>query len=101
MGVELVFANILKAFFLVTSPVTFLVGIFLLFDVNTYMRIEKFLGRDITVGAPKKKLITEINKHREMLQMFLLKWRRIIGIICLCNSTVAIIFTIYVLFRNY
>ncbi len=99
MSTEQIVANVVKFFFLITSPVTFLVGIFLLFDVNTYMRLEKFLSRDIDFR--KRKLIGELNKQREMLQMFLLRWRRIIGIICLANSIIAVIFTNLYILRKY
>jgi hypothetical protein len=95
---ELIFANFLKFFFLVTSPVTFLVGIFLLFDLDTYMRIEKFLGKSIT--TPKKKLIRQLSRQRELMQMFLLRRRRFIGIICLLNSLVALIFTNIILMKR-
>ncbi|MFH0738343.1 MAG: hypothetical protein V2A59_00585 [Candidatus Omnitrophota bacterium] len=98
MTSEMIFTNFLKFFFLVTSPVTFLVGIFLLFDVDTYMRIEKFLGKTIT--TPRKKLIKQLGRQRELMQMFLIRRRRVIGIICLLNSLVAIIFTNVMLMRK-
>jgi len=93
MGNELVFANLLKVFFLITSPITFLVGIFLFFDVDTYTRIEKFLTRSF--GFSKMRL----SKPREFLQMFLLKRRRIIGIICLINSLAVLIVVNFLLKR--
>jgi len=99
MWTESILAYILKIFFFVTSPVTFLVGIFLLFDFNTYMRIEQFFSHNVSF-PPKKKFIGELNKQREMLQMFLLKWRRIIGIICLFNSVAAILFTMAYLLKR-
>ena len=98
MGKELIFANVLKFFFLVTSPVTFLVGVFLLFDIDTYLRIEKFLGK--TIITPKKKLIKQLGRQRELMQMFLLRRRRLIGVICLLNSLVALIFTNILLIKK-
>ncbi len=95
---EMIFANLLKFFFLVTSPVTFLVGIFLLFDIDTYMRIEKFLGKNIT--TPKKKLIKQLSRQRELMQMFLLRRRRLLGVICLLNSLAALTFTNTILMRK-
>jgi hypothetical protein len=98
MEKEMLFANILKLFFLITSPVTFLVGIFLIFDLDTYMRIEKFLGQSII--TPRKKLIRQLNKQRELMQMILLRKRRLIGVICLLNSLIALIFTNVILMRK-
>lgn len=99
MSIELFIANILKIFFLITSPVTLLVGIFLMFDIDTYMRLEKFLVR--VYGLPKKKIIKQIGKEREALQMFLLKKRRVIGFICLLHSVVAFIFTYTFLMKRF
>lgn len=98
MDKELLLANFLKAFFLITSPITLLVGIFLLFDVDTYMRIENFLAR--SYGLPKKSLMSQLTKKRESLQMFLLKRRRFIGIICLFNSLAAFFFATSILARR-
>ena len=41
----LLLASFLKIMFLITSPVTLLVGLFLLYDLDTYQRIEKLLGK--------------------------------------------------------
>lgn len=84
---ELLFANLLKLFFIVTSPVTFLVGTFLLYDIDIYLRIEKFLSR---CYGYKKFWIKQLEKNRESLQVFLIKRRRIFGIICILNSLSAI-----------
>jgi len=79
--------NLLKIFFMVTSPITFIVGIFLLYDIETYQRIERFLGR--SYGVSKKVWLKQLEKNRESLQMFLIKRRRIIGVVCLLNSLAA------------
>jgi hypothetical protein len=62
------------------------------------MRIEKFLGKSIT--TPKKKLIKQLSRQRELMQMFLLRRRRLIGAICLLNSLGALIFTNIILLRK-
>jgi len=99
MPLEIILANSLKIFFLVTSPVTLLVGIFLMFDIDTYMRLEKFIAK--IYGLPKKKIIKQIGKEREALQMFLLKKRRVIGLICLLHSVVALVFTYTFLLKRF
>jgi len=99
MSLELIFANALKIFFLVTSPVTLLVGIFLMFDIDTYMSLEKFLAK--IYGLPKKKIIKRIGKEREALQMFLLRKRRLIGLVCLLHSIVAMVFTYTFLLKRF
>ncbi|MFH1697899.1 MAG: hypothetical protein ABH882_02445 [Candidatus Omnitrophota bacterium] len=80
--------NFLRVFFLITSPVIFMVGIFLLYDLDTYLKIEKFLGRGY--ASHKKSLVKWLDNNRESLQLFLLRKRRTIGIICLLNSLLAI-----------
>ncbi len=84
-----VMANALRLFFILTSPVIFLVGVFLLYDVDTYMKIEKFLSR--SYGAPKRTFLKMLEENRESFQVFLLRKRRFIGIVCLLNSLLAII----------
>lgn len=92
-----VLENILKLFFVITSPVTFLVGVFLLYDINVYLGIERFLAR--SYGVSKKRLINGLEKNRESLQMFLLKWRRSVGLVCLLNSVFALI-TSFILLKK-
>ena len=77
-------ANLLRIFILLTCPITFLVGLFLLFDANTYTKIENFLskGKDLS----RKYLIEWLEKDRESLQIFLLKNRHAVGAICLING---------------
>ena len=89
--------NLLKIFFLITSPVTFLCGIFLMYDINTYRRIEKLLARSYGFS---KNVIVNLEKNRETFQMFLLKRRRIVGVICILNSLVAIFISLFSL-KNY
>jgi hypothetical protein len=77
--------------------VTFIVGIFLLYDVETYAKIEKFLAR--SYGASRKHFLHNLEKHREGLQLFLLKRRRIVGLVCLLNSLLAMLIVTFVLKR--
>ena len=95
MPEEAVFAYMLKSLFIVTSPVTFVVGVFLLYDVDMYLKIEKFLARNY--GSSKKTLTHQLEKNRESLQLFLLKRRKAVGIICLVNSLLAIFIVIFLL----
>jgi len=81
---EVILAQILKIFYLSTSPITFLVGIILLYDVNIFLRVEKFLNK--AYGPGKTVWIKALERNRESLQVFLLKRRRLIGVICLLNS---------------
>jgi len=91
MELEWVIANFLKLFFLFTSPVTFLVGIFLIYDIDTYQRIEQFLAKNY--GMPKS-LVMQLEKNRALLQVHLLKRRRIVGGVCILNSLMAIVISI-------
>lgn len=90
MEQEILLATILRVVLLITCPITFLVGIFLLYDVNLYTRIEKFLAKSYYYLS-KGVILPKLEKNRENLQMFLLKRRRLVGIICLVNSALAII----------
>jgi hypothetical protein len=92
-----IFAYALKVLFLVTSPITFIVGIFLLYDVETYLKLEKFLAK--SYGASKKTVLQQLEKNRESLQLFLIRRRRLIGFICLFNSVLTIFIVIYLLRR--
>lgn len=85
----------LKILFLLSAPVTFLVGIFLIYDMETYMRIEKFLAKSYFLS--KKTFINQLEKNRESLQLFLLRKRRFIGIFCLLNSVMAIFVVAFLL----
>lgn len=85
----------LKILFIITTPVTFLVGIFLLYDLETYMRIEKFLAKSYFLS--KKTFIEQLDRNRESLQLFLLKKRRFVGIVCLLNSVMAIFLVTFLL----
>ena len=93
---EMIFVNLLRIFFIITSPATFLVGLYLLYDVETYQKIEKFLAK--TYGASKK-LIKSLEVSRESFQMFLLQKRRIVGAICVLNSLFAILAVLFFLRR--
>jgi hypothetical protein len=75
---------LMKIFILVTTPVTFLVGLFLLYDIDTYLKIEKFLSQ--SYGVSRKRWADWVDKNRESLQVFLIKKRRLLGIICLLNA---------------
>lgn len=88
----------LKILFIITTPVTFLVGIFLLYDLETYMRIERFLAKSYFLS--KKTFIKQLESNRESLQLFLLKKRRFVGVVCLLNSIMAI-FLVTFLLRGY
>jgi hypothetical protein len=94
MEQEVLFAYLLKTLFVVTSPVTFIVGIFLLYDVNTFLKIEKFLARSY---GSQKTFMHNLEKNRESLQMFLLKRRKAVGIICLLNSLLTIFIVMFLL----
>ena len=96
MGREELFVYLLKLFFLMTSPVTFLVGIFLLYDVETYLKIERFLARSY---GPKKVFINRLEQNRESLQLFLLKRRHFIGVACLLNSLMAVFLVVSLIRR--
>ena len=87
MGETDVFATVLKAFFMITSPVTFLVGVFLLYDIETYQKIEKFMSKGY--GGSRKVWLKQLEQNRESLQLFLIKRRKLIGTICLLNSFAA------------
>ncbi len=86
-GIDVLLTNFFHLFFLATAPFTLLVGIFLLYDINTYLRIEKFLAKNY--GPIRKTVIGVLEKNRESLQLFLLKQRRIIGTICILNALFA------------
>lgn len=89
----------LKILFIITTPVTFLVGVFLLYDLETYMRIEKFFAKSYFLSK-KTFFIEQLDRNRESLQLFLLKKRRFVGIICLLNSVMSI-FLVTFLLRGY
>ena len=97
MESDQVFAYTLKLLFLITSPITFIVGIFLLYDVETYLKLERFLAK--SYGASKKTFVHQLEKNRESLQLFLLKRRRLIGFICLFNSVLTIFIVMFLLKR--
>jgi len=91
---EWVFVNLLKICFVITSPVTFVVGLFLIYDINTYQKIEKFLSR--AYGSDKK-IIKNLEHKRESFQIFLIKRRRLVGTICILNSLFAVFVICYAL----
>ena len=97
MESEQIFAYTLKILFLITSPITFIVGIFLLYDVETYLKLERFLAK--SYGASKKTVLHQLEKNRESLQLFLIRRRRLIGFICLFNSVLTIFIVIFLLKR--
>jgi len=96
MDWEWVFVNFLRIMFIVTSPITFLVGVYLLYDIDTYKRIEKFLKRSY---GSSKKLISNLERNRESFQLFLLEKRRLVGVVCILNSLFAIFTTVFNLRR--
>lgn len=101
MEEELIFVNFLKIFFIFTAPVVFFVGIFLLYDIEMYKRIEGLIAKVIFFSKkPRTKFINMLEKNRESLQIFLLRRRRIIGLICLINSLLAIHFVSSLLLRR-
>jgi len=87
-----------KLLFIVTTPITFLVGIFLLYDIETYLKLEKFLAKSYLLS--KKTFLKQLESNRETLQIFLIKKRRFVGIVCLLNSVMAI-FAITFLLKQY
>ncbi len=89
--------NFLRIFFLITSPVTLLVGIFLLYDVNMYQRVERFLARSYNSSNV---MINALEKNRETFQVFMLRNRYIVGIICLFNAVISIIISYSVFSRK-
>jgi hypothetical protein len=91
---EWFFINFLKIMFIITSPVTFLVGIFLIFDVATYQKIEKFLSKSY---GDTNNFIKNLEHNRESFQIFLLERRRLVGVTCIINSFFAIIIAFFTL----
>ena len=88
---------LMKVFVVITTPITFLVGIFLLYDFDTYMRIEKVLSKSYFFY--RVEWLEKLEKNRYSLQSFLLKRRRIVGLICLANAIVVLFANLH-LFRN-
>jgi hypothetical protein len=83
------FVFLMKAFIILTSPITFLVGVFLLFDFKTYLKVEEVLNKSYFMS--KAHWIEVLEKNRDSLQKFLLRWRRVVGIICLLNAVLVVI----------
>jgi len=75
--------SLVKIFIFVTTPFTLLVGIFLLFDFDTYLKIEKFLSKSYFIH--KDISLVWLNKSRNSVHLFLLSKRRLLGIICILN----------------
>ena len=92
MDAKWILANLLRVIFLITSPVTLLVGLFLLYDLDTYKRLESLLGRTYNIS---KITIEGLEKNRESLQIFLVKRRRIVGFICIVNALIAIFISLF------
>jgi hypothetical protein len=78
------FFDFVKIFILMTTPTTLLIGIFLLLDFDTLLKIEKTLSK--TFFVRKGHWIEELEKSRNSFYMFLLKKRRIFGTLCILNS---------------
>jgi hypothetical protein len=97
MNFEWIVADFLKAMFIITCPVTLLVGIFLLYDFTTYQKIEKFLSRSY---GNTNYVVKSLERNRESLQMFLLKKRQLVGVLCLLNFLIAIYLVVYI-YRKY
>jgi hypothetical protein len=97
MDFEWFVANFLKISFIVTSPVTFLVGFFLLYDLSTYKKVEKILAKSY---GHNKRIINNLERHRESFQMFLIEKRQVIGVICMLNSIFAVL-AILLVFKRY
>ena len=96
MDFEWIFAGFLKVMFIITSPVTLLVGIFLIYDLATYQKIEKFFARSY---GNTNYVVKILERNRESLQMFLLRKRRLVGVFCVLNSFFAIYLAFYILRR--
>jgi hypothetical protein len=96
MDADLLFRDFLRLFFIVTSPITFLVGVFLIMDVENYLKLEKLLGKSY---GSRKTFMEQLEKNRQSLQNFLLRWRHYVGIICVLNSAAAVFIIIHLLKR--
>lgn len=82
-----------KLLFIITAPVTFIVGIFLIYDIDIYLRIEKFFAKSYFLS--KKLFFPRLDKNREALQLFLLRRRRAMGVICIINSLMTVVFVAF------
>jgi len=84
----------LKLFLFITSPALFIVGIYLLYDFDTFMKIEKIFSKGYF--QVKIKWLDTLEKNRFWLHNFLLKRRRLLGAICLLDALIVF----YANFRN-
>lgn len=95
---EEVFPFVMKIFVLLTTPVTLFIGIFLLFDFNTYLKIEKFLSK--TYFVSKDLWIDRLGKSKLFVHSFLISHRRGLGIICIFNTIAMILANIFLFKKN-
>lgn len=81
---EHIFSFVMKIFILLTAPVVFFVGIFLLFDFDSYIKLEKILSKSYFIS--KEKWLTWLDKSKDDVHMYLISHRRFLGIVCLLNA---------------
>ncbi len=77
----------MKTFIFLTTPVVFFVGILLLFNFDTYLKLEKFFSKSYFKPVWK----TRLNRSKDSLHVFLISKRRMLGIICLLNTLLIIL----------
>ena len=74
---------LVRIFILLTTPLTLFIGIFLLFDFETYLKIEKFISKSYFIH--KDTWLAWLHKSRNSLHVFLISHRRLFGIICIVD----------------
>ncbi|MGD0336013.1 MAG: hypothetical protein ABSB18_02775 [Candidatus Omnitrophota bacterium] len=74
---------LLVVFILITAPLTLLIGIFLLFNFEAYLKIEIFLSKSYFLH--KDTWLSWLHKSRDSLHLFLIVHRRLFGIICILD----------------
>ena len=74
---------LIKIFILLTTPLTLFIGIFLLFDFEIYLKIEKFLSKSYFIH--KDTWLIWLHKSRNSLHLFLISHRRMFGIMCILD----------------
>lgn len=94
---ESIFPVLMKIFVLLTAPVIFFVGIFLLFDFESYIKLEKFLSKSYFVS--REKWLTWLDKSKDDVHLYLINHRRFLGVVCLMNA-IGIILANLFLFKN-
>jgi hypothetical protein len=84
-----ILSSALRAFLILTSPVVFIVGLYLLYDFNTYLKIEKMLSK--SYFQVKITWLEKLEKNRFWLHEFLIKRRRLLGAICLVDAVIIVL----------